>query len=137
MQVAIEVTKVAIMVVRETYKSGKNARLIHTMTGSSSVAELRQPTFDWKASDRSCATLKMDVKSISMTNNYNTQESVMVQIILNLLGWEGWHQQVICSSKRLPINSRFIQILNDEEKEKCRTSIEMIKVFSNKFKTTA
>ena len=54
-----------------------------------------------------------------MTNNYNTQESKKVPIILNWLGHEGL---------------RFMKTLNDEEKEKFKTNPGLFKTLSDKFK---
>ena len=51
MQAVIEVAKVAIITVREAGNLTNNARLIHTVPRSSGQM-LRQPTFDWKASDK-------------------------------------------------------------------------------------
>ena len=54
-----------------------------------------------------------------MTNNYNTQESVRVPVILNWLDWDGL---------------RFIDTLNDEEQVKYRTSTKLFKVLGDTFK---
>ena len=54
-----------------------------------------------------------------MTNNYNIQESDRVPIILNWLGHEGF---------------RFVQMLNNEEQEKYKTSTGIFKILSDKFK---
>ena len=48
-----------------------------------------------------------------MKYNYNTQDCRRVPLILNWLG-EEW--------------PRFMQMLNDKEKEKCRTSMVLLKV---------
>ena len=52
-----------------------------------------------------------------MTNNYHTQESERVLIILNCLDWEG---------------IRFVITLNDIVQEKCRTGMGLFEVLSNK-----
>ena len=50
-----------------------------------------------------------------MTNSYNTQDNKKVPIIFNCLG-RAWLQ--------------FVQTLNDEENEKCKTSIWLFEVLS-------
>ena len=54
-----------------------------------------------------------------MTNNYTTQENGRVPIIMNWLGQE-W--------------LRSMQIMNDEEQEKCRTSTRLFIVLRDKFR---
>ena len=51
---------------------------------------LRLPRFNWKAIDKykELSNLEIEIKIIFMTNNYNTQESEWIPIILNWLGWE-------------------------------------------------
>ena len=82
---------------------------------------LKKPTFDWKAAEKyqELCNFGIEVNIILMTNSYNTQKSEHVLIVLNWLGWEGLS---------------FVQTLNDEEQVKCRTSMGLLEVFSEKFK---
>ena len=107
------------MTVRDTENPVNNARLIN-VTSISGCPVLRQPKFDWKAADKyqELFTFKEGVKNISITNNYNTQESKRVPIILSWLGQEGL---------------RFVQTLNHIWQEKYRTSMIAKYVF---FSTT-
>ena len=59
----------------------------------------------------------IEIKNIFLTINYNTQESERVPIIMKWLGQEGF---------------RFMQILSDKEKEKCRTCTGLFKVLTGK-----
>ena len=115
MKGVIEATKAAVIAVREADNPVTNARQIHTTPKSSSPA-LREPTFDWKATNK-CQDLRIfeiGVKNTFVTNNnYNTQGSHMVPIILNWLGWD-----------RL----RFVQTLSGEEQEKYKANTELFKV---------
>ena len=61
----------------------------------------------------------MEVKNIFLTSIYNIQESKNVPILIKCLGHEGL---------------RFVQTLNDEEKQKCKTSLGLFKVIRANFK---
>ena len=54
-----------------------------------------------------------------MINNYNIQESMKVPIILNLPSREGL---------------RFVETLNDQEKQQCKTGTGLFKIKCDKFK---
>ena len=58
-----------------TWHTVKNAGPIYAITRPDDPA-LRQPMFDWKASDKykELHTFCIEVKNIFMTNNYNTEE---------------------------------------------------------------
>ena len=89
MKAAIAGAKAAIMTVREADNLVSNARPLHTTPRLGSPA-LRQQMFDWKARDKyqELCNFPLEVKNIFMTNNYETQESERVPIILNWLGGE-------------------------------------------------
>ena len=110
----IEAAKAEVMAVRETDHQVNKARPIHTMPRSGGPVQ-RQSTFDWKMANKyqELFNFKIEVNNIFMMNNCSTQEIERVPIILNWLGWEGL---------------RFVQTLNDEEQEKCRTSTGLFKV---------
>ena len=76
---------------------------------------LRQSMSDQKVANKfqEPCNFEIEVKNIFMTNNYNIQENNRVPIILNWLGWEGL---------------RFMQTLDEEEQEKCRTIMGLFKV---------
>ena len=114
MKAVTEVAQVAIMAVREADNLVNNARSVHAASRSGSPA-LKHCTFSWKAGDKYLELCKFEirVKNIFMTNRYNIQESERVLKILNWLGKE-----------RL----QFVQTLNDEEQEKCRTSTGFLEV---------
>ena len=71
-----EAAKAAIMEVREADNLVNSSRPIHPMpTLWGSV--VRQLMFDWKVADKwqDLCNFEIGVKNISMTNNYNAQES--------------------------------------------------------------
>ena len=72
MQAAIKGTKSVIMVVREADNLVNNAKPIQAMPRSSSPV-LRQPTFDWKASNKyqELCSFEIETKNIFVVNNYN------------------------------------------------------------------
>ena len=117
MQMEIEATKEADMAIREADNQVNSARPIHTMPNSGHQV-LRQPLFHWKAADKhqKQCNFEIEVKNIFMTDDYNILKSKRVPRILKWLGREGL---------------RFMQTLNEEEQERCRTSMGLFKVLSD------
>ena len=120
MQAASEAAKAAVMVVREADNLVKTLRPIHT-TSSLGIPALRMPIFYCRATEKyqELCNFETEVNNIFMTNNYNTQEGKRVPIILNWLDWEGL---------------RFMETLNNEEWEKCKTNTGLYDVLSEKLK---
>ena len=75
-ETAVEATKAAIMVYRESDSLVNYTSSIHSIPRLGGPP-LRQPTFDWKARDRyqELGKFRIEVKNIFMTNNYYIQES--------------------------------------------------------------
>ena len=68
------------MAVREAENHVDDARTTQS-TPRESVPALRQPTFDWKVSDKYHELSNFGIKVINFLNNYDIQESKKVLII--------------------------------------------------------
>ena len=76
---------------------------------------------DWKTTDKyqDLCSVKTEVKNIFLSNICNIQVSKRAPIILHWLGQE---------------EIRFVQNLNDQEQEKCKTSKGLFKVTRSRVK---
>ena len=108
------------MAVRKVDTLINNAKQICAVSRSGGPIQC-QATFDWKRADKyqELHSVEIQLRNIFMTNNYNTQDSKSVPIILNWLDQE-----------RLT----FVQRLNDGEQERCQAKIGLFELLSDKFK---
>ena len=115
----IEAVNASIMAVREVDNLVKNARPIYTAPRSFNQA-LKQLMFDWKTADnyQELCNFEIEVEIFPLTNCCSTQES------------KGPDNNQLARSR----GSRFVQTSNDEQKEKCRTSMGLVEVLSERFK---
>ena len=90
MQAAIKSAKADIMAIREAGNPVNITISVYAVPRSEGTA-LKWPTIDWEESDKyqKLCILETEVKTIFLTNSYNTQEGKRVPIILNGFGREG------------------------------------------------
>ena len=119
-QTAVEATKAAILVVRETESTSEYIGTTQPKPRISGPL-WKQLTFECKTPDQynKLCIFEIVVRNIFLTNSYSTQGSKKIPIEMNWLSCEGL---------------KFILTLNDSEKEKWKTLAGLFQGLNAKFK---